>query len=127
MVGINTVPLIKYCIKCYGRCIANNLPQNGIPCGDQVPLFAHTLLAGPSSSNPLSQLYSAIVPSRTSSEGLNLTVLWAGAPGNPQSLETEKKTILKIHSAKYDGTHAKSSDLTPNPIPPSLKVGVQAH
>ena len=32
----------------------------------------------------LSQLYSAIVPSLAlSSEGLNVTVLWAGAPGNP--------------------------------------------
>ena len=33
----------------------------------------------------LSQLYSAIVPSLAlSSEGLNVTVLWAGAPGKPQ-------------------------------------------
>ena len=40
-------------------------PQKGIPWGDQVPLLPHTLLAGPSSSKPLSQLYSAMVPSLT--------------------------------------------------------------
>ena len=79
-------------------------PQNGIPWGDQVPFVPHTRRAGPSSSKPLqdkdgegiagqmirlvahlSQLYSAIVPSRaSSSEGLNVTVLCAGAPGKPQ-------------------------------------------
>jgi len=77
--------------------------QNGIPWGDQVPFVPHTRRAGPSSSKPLhdkdgegiagqmirlvahlSQLYSAIVPSRaSSSNGLNVTVLCAGAPGKP--------------------------------------------
>ena len=73
----------------------DHLPQKGIPCGDQVPLLAQTLLAGPSNSNPLSQLYSAIVPSRTSSPGLNFTVLCAGAPGKPheESLKTENKQL----------------------------------
>ena len=47
----------------------------------------------------LSQLYSAIVPSLAlSSEGLNVTVLWAGAPGNPQpEPEAEKKVQNNDH------------------------------
>ena len=45
----------------------------------------------------LSQLYSAIVPSLAlSSEGLNVTVLWAGAPGNPQPEPEAAKDGVKI-------------------------------
>lgn len=59
----------------------NNLPQNGIPSGNHSPVDSQTLLAGPRSSNPLSQLYVAIVPvSNVSLE--NVTVECAGAPGN---------------------------------------------
>ncbi len=58
----------------------SHLPQNGIPCGTHVPLLLHTLLAGPSSSNPLSQEYLATVPLCMGS-WLNSTLLWAGAPG----------------------------------------------
>ena len=99
---------------CNNSCDKKNWPQNGIPCGDQVPLDPHTLRAGPKSSNPLekdddwsdiiimvtahlSQLYSAIVPSLAlSSEGLNVTVLWAGAPGNPHpDTEPAKQGVYK--------------------------------
>lgn len=60
-----------------------NLPQNGIPSGSHSPDDSHTLLAGPKSSNPLSQLYVAIVPiGKDSLE--NDTVECAGAPGNLQ-------------------------------------------
>ena len=58
------------------------LPQNGIPCGTQVPFVPHILLAGPNNSNPLSHVYRATVPGSTVGV-LNSTVEWAGAPGNP--------------------------------------------
>ena len=60
-----------------------NLPQNGIPCGTHVPLLLQILRAGPKSSKPRSQEYRATVPGPTDCV-LNSTVLWAGAPGNPQ-------------------------------------------
>ena len=51
----------------------------------------------------LSQLYSAIVPSLAlSSEGLNVTVLWAGAPGNPQP---EPEAAKKGGKNNYDEVH----------------------
>ena len=59
-----------------------NLPQNGIPCGTQVPFVPHIRLAGPNNSNPLSHVYRATVPGSTVGV-LNSTVEWAGAPGNP--------------------------------------------
>ena len=58
------------------------LPQNGIPCGTQVPFVPHIRLAGPNNSNPLSHVYRATVPGSTVGV-LNSTVEWAGAPGNP--------------------------------------------
>lgn len=58
-----------------------NSPQNGIPSGSHSLVDSHTLLAGPKSSNPLSQVYVAIVPvGKVSLE--NDTVECAGAPGN---------------------------------------------
>lgn len=65
-----------------------NLPQNGIPSGSHSPVDSHTLLAGPKSSNPLSQLYVAIAPEcKVSLE--NVTVECAGAPGNLQRFSFE--------------------------------------
>jgi len=58
-----------------------NLPQNGIPSGSHSPVDSHTLLAGPRSSNPLSQVYVAIAPMVNVSLE-NDTVECAGAPGN---------------------------------------------
>lgn len=54
-------------------------PQNGIPSGVHCPL-SHTRRAGPSSSNPRSHVYVAIVPLSNDSS-VNSTVLWAGDPG----------------------------------------------
>ena len=45
----------------------DNLPQKGIPWGDQVPFSPQTRLAGPSSSKPRSHVYSAMVPAETAS------------------------------------------------------------
>lgn len=66
----------------------NDLPQNGIPSGSHSPVDSQTLLAGPSSSNPLSQSYVAIVPiGKDSLE--NNTVECAGAPGNLHRVSAE--------------------------------------
>ena len=106
-----------------GKNASSSSPQNGIPWGDQVPFVPHTRRAGPSSSKPLqdkdgegiaaqmlrlvahlSQLYSAIVPSRaSSSDGLNVTVLCAGAPGKPHpdpeaAIQRRLKVKFYIHS-----------------------------
>ena len=67
-----------------------NLPQNGIPCGTHVPLLLQILRAGPKSSKPRSQEYRATVPGPTDCV-LNSTVLWAGAPGNPQPTDGSGK------------------------------------
>lgn len=65
-----------------------NIPQNGIPSGSHSPVDSHTLLAGPKSSNPLSQVYVAIVPvGKVSLE--NVTVECAGAPGNLHLVSVE--------------------------------------
>lgn len=86
--------------------IKKKLPQNGIPSGSHSPVGSHTLLAGPRSSNPLSQLYVAIEPiGNVSLE--NDTVEWAGAPGNLHrvSVEVDKHPtkpviLLKINKNK---------------------------
>jgi hypothetical protein len=49
---------------------------------------SQTLLAGPKSSNPLSQLYVAIVPANKVSLE-NVTVECAGAPGNLHRLSED--------------------------------------
>jgi hypothetical protein len=71
-----------------------------MPCGDQVPFWLQTRRAGPSSSNPLSQVYSAIPPAATLSPvlpSLNWTELCAGAPGNPHvDKPANKYNILRI-------------------------------
>lgn len=75
-----------------------NSPQNGIPSGSHSPEDSHTLLAGPKSSNPLSQLYVAIEP--TGKDSLeNDTVECAGAPGNLQR-ESDKAAQHPINPAK---------------------------
>ena len=72
-----------------------HLPQKGIPCGTQVPLLLQIRRAGPKSSNPLSHEYRATVPGPTELV-LNSTVLWAGAPGNPQPTDVSGKRKQKV-------------------------------
>ena len=72
-----------------------HLPQNGIPCGTQVPLLLQIRRAGPRSSNPRSQEYRATVPGPTALV-LNSTVLWAGAPGNPQPTDVSERRGSRI-------------------------------
>lgn len=55
-------------------------PQNGIPSGVQLP-FSHARRDGPSSSKPRSHEYDATDP-WLSVSSVNVTVLWAGDPGN---------------------------------------------
>ena len=82
-----------------------HLPQKGIPCGTQVPLLLQIRRAGPKSSNPLSHEYRATVPGPTELV-LNSTVLWAGAPGNPQPTDVsgkrKQKVLLFFHSQEKD-------------------------
>ena len=82
-----------------------HLPQKGIPCGTQVPLLLQIRRAGPKSSNPLSHEYRATVPGPTELV-LNSTVLWAGAPGNPQPTDVSGKRKQKVftffHSQEKD-------------------------
>lgn len=59
---------------------SKHLPQNGIPSGVQVP-FSHALRDGPSNSKPRSHEYEATDPWPNVSS-VNVTVLWAGEPGN---------------------------------------------
>jgi hypothetical protein len=79
------LPVVSWNTCRYGHCcncfVARNfheklcvLPQNGIPCGTQVPFVPQIRLAGPKSSNPRSQVYLATVPGPTLSV-LNSTVL----------------------------------------------------
>ena len=81
-----------------------HLPQKGIPCGTQVPLLLQIRRAGPKSSNPLSHEYRATVPGPTELV-LNSTVLWAGAPGNPQPTDVSGKRKQKVFTFFF--THRK--------------------
>ena len=86
----------------------DNLPQNGIPWGDHVPFSPHTRRAGPRSSKPRSHVYSAIAPVETVWEApgsVNCTVLWAGAPGNPQLDKPKQTNIFIIECLFYGINH----------------------
>jgi len=81
--------------------------QNGIPSGNHSPVDSHTLLAGPKSSNPLSQVYVAIAPMVNVSLE-NDTVECAGAPGNLQRASVEiaqhltNPVIVKMTTRRKD-------------------------
>lgn len=69
--------------------VKENLPQNGMPSGVQLPL-SQTLRAGPRSSKPRSQEYEATAPfTNVSSE--NVTALCAGEPGKLHFCRAERK------------------------------------